>query len=93
MFFVGYRVDIVEQFERQARISDSKGVSFENNNNHNTTAGNEEDEASPPNPPLSPQATFQQMGLDSTDLSIVLGTAERLLPSVTEFVRDRLGVE
>ncbi|KAG0203246.1 hypothetical protein BGX28_004428 [Mortierella sp. GBA30] len=41
----------------------------------------------------SPQEIFQQMGLDSSDLSIVLGTAERLLPSITEFVRVHLGVE
>ncbi|KAF9954754.1 hypothetical protein BGZ72_004300 [Mortierella alpina] len=40
----------------------------------------------------SPQEIFQQMGLDSSDLSIVLGTAERLLPSITEFVRVHLGV-
>ncbi|KAF8975417.1 hypothetical protein BGZ46_009133 [Entomortierella lignicola] len=41
----------------------------------------------------SPQARFQQLGYDTSDLSIVLGTAERLLPSITEFVRVRLGVE
>lgn len=42
---------------------------------------------------ISAQAIFQQLGLDSSDLSIVLGTAERLLPSITEFVRVHLGVE
>ncbi|KAF9188546.1 hypothetical protein BGZ50_001268 [Haplosporangium sp. Z 11] len=41
----------------------------------------------------SVQDIFHQLGLDSTDLSIVLGTAERLLPSITEFVRVHLGVE
>ncbi|KAI1320927.1 hypothetical protein EDD11_009250 [Mortierella claussenii] len=42
---------------------------------------------------VSPQTIFQQMGMEPSDLSIVLGTAERLLPSVTEFVRVHMGVE
>ncbi|KAF9921373.1 hypothetical protein FBU30_008621 [Linnemannia zychae] len=41
----------------------------------------------------SPQEIFQQLGIDSSDLSIILGTAERILPSITEFVRNYLGVE
>ncbi|KAG0225009.1 hypothetical protein BGX31_007795 [Mortierella sp. GBA43] len=41
----------------------------------------------------SPQAVFQQLGVDPSDLGIVLGTAERILPSITEFVRVHLGVE
>ncbi|KAF9113327.1 hypothetical protein BGX27_001777 [Mortierella sp. AM989] len=41
----------------------------------------------------SPQAMFQQLGLDSSDLSIVLGTAERLLPFITEYVRVHMGVQ
>ncbi|KAG0278370.1 hypothetical protein BGZ95_004157 [Linnemannia exigua] len=41
----------------------------------------------------SAQAIFQQLGIDSSDLSIILGTAERILPSITEFVRVHLGVE
>ncbi|KAI8599590.1 C9orf72-like protein family-domain-containing protein [Dissophora ornata] len=41
----------------------------------------------------SPQTIFQHLGVDSNDLSIVLGTAERILPSITEFVRVHLGVE
>jgi len=81
---------MTERMERQKRISDSKGASPEN------TATGIEDDGSKSNShgvPVSPQATFQQLGLESSDLSIILGTAERLLPSVTEFVRDRLGVE
>ncbi|KAG0318948.1 hypothetical protein BGZ97_003046 [Linnemannia gamsii] len=41
----------------------------------------------------TPQEIFQQLGIDSSDLSIILGTAERILPSITEFVRVHLGVE
>ncbi|KAF9151392.1 hypothetical protein BG015_006725 [Linnemannia schmuckeri] len=41
----------------------------------------------------SAQEIFQQLGIDSSDLSIILGTAERILPSITEFVRVHLGVE
>ncbi|KAF9577782.1 hypothetical protein BGW38_006778 [Lunasporangiospora selenospora] len=51
-------------------------------------------QSQPPQPPLQDAtAIFQQMGFDSSDLSIVLGTAERLLPTVTEFVRVKLAVE
>lgn len=72
--------------ERQARTSDKKAES--------TATGIEGDGSKlHSHVPLNPQATFQQLGLESADLSIILGTAERLLPSVTEFVRDRLGVE
>ncbi|KAG0043899.1 hypothetical protein BGZ83_010927 [Gryganskiella cystojenkinii] len=87
-------VELAEQMERQARISDCKGGST---SEHILSTGIDDDglhaQPHPPNTPLTPQATFQQLGLESTDLSIVLGTAERLLPSVTEFVRDKLGVE
>ncbi|KAK3807612.1 MAG: C9orf72-like protein family-domain-containing protein [Benniella sp.] len=41
----------------------------------------------------SPQAIFQQLGVDPSDLGIVLGTAERILPSITEFVRVHMGIE
>ncbi|KAF9098862.1 hypothetical protein BGX23_004954 [Mortierella sp. AD031] len=41
----------------------------------------------------SAQDIFQQLGIDSSDLSIILGTAERILPSITEFVRVHLAVE
>ncbi|KAF8942461.1 hypothetical protein BGZ47_006443 [Haplosporangium gracile] len=41
----------------------------------------------------SAQEIFQQLGIDSSDLSIILGTAERILPSITEFFRVHLGVE
>lgn len=56
---------------------------------HDTTA---DDDTSQTPLTMSPQEIFQQMGLGSSDLSIVLGTAERLLPSITEFVRVHLGV-
>ncbi|KAF9432359.1 hypothetical protein BGZ76_010906 [Entomortierella beljakovae] len=52
-----------------------------------------EEELSRPTALASPQATLQQLGFDSSNLDIVLGTAERLLPSITEFVRVNLGVE
>ncbi|KAF9171247.1 hypothetical protein BGX20_007921 [Mortierella sp. AD010] len=52
-----------------------------------------EDDISRSSTPASPQAIFQQLGYDTSDLSIVLGTAERLLPTITEFVRVHLGVE
>ncbi|KAF9973875.1 hypothetical protein BGZ65_009022, partial [Modicella reniformis] len=44
-------------------------------------------------PVQSPQVIFRQLGVDPSDLSIVLGTAERIFPSITEFVRVHLGVE
>ncbi|KAG0231205.1 hypothetical protein BGW41_002233 [Actinomortierella wolfii] len=39
---------------------------------------------------MAAQALFQQLGLGPTDLSIVLGIAERLLPCTTEFVKEYL---
>ncbi|KAF9973779.1 hypothetical protein BGZ73_002967 [Actinomortierella ambigua] len=39
---------------------------------------------------MSVQTLFQQLGLGPTDLSIVLGIAERLLPCTTEFVQEFL---
>ncbi|KAF9168284.1 hypothetical protein DFQ26_000115 [Actinomortierella ambigua] len=39
---------------------------------------------------MSAQALFQQLDLGPTDLSIVLGMAERLLPCTTEFVQEFL---
>ncbi|KAG0254378.1 hypothetical protein BG011_005796 [Mortierella polycephala] len=77
-------VELAEQLEQEKR-----GVV-------KTVQGNP-DLASEDDPPQttaqSVQDIFHQLGLDSTDLSIVLGTAERLLPSITEFVRVHLGIE
>ncbi|KAF9428103.1 hypothetical protein BGZ94_003372 [Podila epigama] len=70
-------VNLAEQLEQQARISKLTEQSLE-------------DEIS--QEPVSVQAIFQQLGMDSSDLSIILGTAERILPSITEFVRVHLGV-
>ncbi|KAG0323786.1 hypothetical protein BGZ99_002498 [Dissophora globulifera] len=75
-------VDLAEQME-QHRHNRSKASDQE--------IPNGEDGSRPA--PQTPQAIFQQLGVDSSDLSIVLGTAERILPSITEFVRVHLGVE
>ncbi|KAG0343362.1 hypothetical protein BG004_005360 [Podila humilis] len=69
-------IELAEQIEQQARISKLAAI----------------DASSPPEDEhqqerISAQEIFQQLGLDSSDLGMVLGVAERLLPSITEFVR------
>ncbi|KAF9291856.1 hypothetical protein BGZ68_001848, partial [Mortierella alpina] len=76
-------VELVEQLAQQRTNVRNAPL------DHDTTA---DDDTSQTPLTKSPQEIFQQMGLDSSDLSIVLGTAERLLPSITEFVRVHLGV-
>ncbi|KAF9029070.1 hypothetical protein BGZ52_003030 [Haplosporangium bisporale] len=74
-------IDLAEQLELQARVSKQKIQDPDIITDDDTRES------------ISAQVIFQQLGLDTSDLSIVLGTAERLLPSITEFVRVHLGVE
>ncbi|KAG0363674.1 hypothetical protein BG005_009094 [Podila minutissima] len=75
-------IDLAEQLESQGRMSKQKTLDPDMSTDDDRTPES-----------ISAQAIFQQLGLDSSDLSIVLGTAERLLPSITEFVRVHLGVD
>ncbi|KAF9990406.1 hypothetical protein BGZ75_001888 [Mortierella antarctica] len=79
-------VELAEQLAQQR--TSTRNASMD----HDTTTTTTDDDTSLTTSTKSPQEIFQQMGLDSSDLSIVLGTAERLLPSITEFVRVHLGV-
>jgi hypothetical protein len=83
LLFQTCSVDLVEQSEQQ-RIAKNRSA------DQDLTRA---DEGSRAVMMQSPQAIFQQLGVDPSDLSIVLGTAERILPSITEFVRVHLGVE
>lgn len=78
-------VDLAEQLEQQQRNPKQKSTSTD----QDSTLDEEPQQATF----QSAQEIFQQLGIDSSDLSIILGTAERILPSVTEFVRVHLGVE
>ncbi|KAG0073801.1 hypothetical protein BGZ90_011280 [Linnemannia elongata] len=78
-------VDLAEQLEQQQRNPKQKSTSAD----QDSTLDEEPQQATV----QSAQEIFQQLGIDSSDLSIILGTAERILPSVTEFVRVHLGVE
>ncbi|KAK3835264.1 MAG: C9orf72-like protein family-domain-containing protein [Linnemannia elongata] len=78
-------VDLAEHLEQQQRNPKQKSTSTDQD------SALEEDPSQ--QTVQSAQEIFQQLGIDSSDLSIILGTAERILPSITEFVRVHLGVE
>ncbi|KAI7822689.1 hypothetical protein BC939DRAFT_177100 [Gamsiella multidivaricata] len=75
-------VDLMEQSEQQKKLR---------NRLTDQDSPRGEDGSRPT--PQSAQAIFQQLGIDPNDLSIVLGIAERILPSITEFIRVHLGIE